>query len=143
MSFRTGILKYIHIDADTRACLILFYMGSDCWFCLLTGSRICILSSASGAMELWQDAFGCNRNHLHVQYNTFGILRKQPDEEDQTTLYRPPTGALDSLSAAAIVPSLSNRINSRIAFVTDNSVSPSTKIYSLGFSPGAGPLPVP
>lgn len=59
-----------------------------------------------------------------------------------TTLYLPPTGALASLSAAASVPSFNNRINSRIAFVTASSVSPSTRIYSFGFSPGPGSLPV-
>ena len=58
-----------------------------------------------------------------------------------TTLYRPPIGALASLSAAAIVPSLSSLMSSRIAFVTTTSVSPSTRMYSFGFSPTPGSLP--
>ncbi len=61
----------------------------------------------------------------------------------QTTLYRPLAGALASLSAAAIVPSFSNLINSLIALVTTTSVSPSTRMYSLGFSPFCGSFPAP
>jgi hypothetical protein len=44
----------------------------------------------------------------------------------QTTLYLP--GALESLSAAAMVPSLSSLMSSLIASWTTTSVSPSTKI---------------
>lgn len=58
-----------------------------------------------------------------------------------TTLYLPAVLPL-SLSAAAMVPSFSNRIISRIASFTTNSVSPSTNMYNLGASFGPGSLPV-
>lgn len=81
--------------------------------------------------------------NIHVvampKWYTVKLINEQ--YKHQTTLYRPPTGARDSLSAAAIVPSLSSCISSRIAFVTVSSVSPSTRIYSFGFSPGCGSLP--
>lgn len=58
-----------------------------------------------------------------------------------TTLYLELAGALLSPSTAAAVPSANSRFNSLIAFVTTSSVSPSTRIYSLGSWPAWGVFP--
>jgi len=58
-----------------------------------------------------------------------------------TTEYLP-TGALLSASMAANAPSFNNRVRSDIALCTATSVSPSTRIYSLGCSPVPGSLPL-
>jgi hypothetical protein len=58
---------------------------------------------------------------------------------NQTTLYLP--GALESVSAAAIVPSFSSLMSSLMASCTTTSVSPSTKMYNFGLSLGPGSFP--